>query len=1017
MMRNTDRHKFGFIFFLLFFLFVAPVHAGFYNGKTKFFTVKTEHFYIHYSEGLGSVANEMVSTSERVFSRLTKRLDWTPKGRTHVVLTDKTEGANGMALLLPEKYVLLYTAIPDVDSNLDHYKHYYEFLFTHELTHIIHIDRYHRVTVPFRKVLGKVVTPNAITPAWMREGMAVYEESLLEEQFGRTNADNTEMVLRTAFYENKFPRIDQIAGLTKNFPAGYGAYLFGGKFFKWLAEVYGEDRMYQYQKKYASGLWVFSLNDKARRVYGKSFYKLWNEFREHLSQKYSAQKEKLERQGLTPLSPVISNQKSQSYYTPMSNGKGYAYYESGLDDADEILVFSDSEKKPHRIRQKLFGQMSFSKENRYLAFSGLSSVERKTSHSEVFYYDLNEKKLHRVFEIGKKNESSRATDPDFSPLDGGNRWLVMVRNFVHTDQLYVFDTYEKKGYLITNEPAKTQFSNPRFSPDGKSIVVSRKDPVTGYRDIMVYSKTGKRLMTITHDVDQDLYPVYSRDGSQIYFTSYRDGVANIFTYHFKRKELYRVTDVLTGVFQPMPSLNNREIYVQHYGSEKSDIKKFVVGSRVISLGDAGTIFQQQCRGARPCAQKISGGQLPAPTEEQKPKEFPSLYKDRLEKFPSDFESLDLHPEGSKKYSAFPHVLIPSYLLPNILVEQSGLLASLTTGRYDPLYRHNWLAYVNYWTLPKFVGAGATYLYSRWDPTFFVGGARFAVDRGTIGTTHFFEERWNGYAGMSYKWKYHTWTFRYSYEHRSAYTNLAGVNLINMKPYAGVTGQYKIQKFKNFPNSISPEDGYQANIGLDFTDQTLGSDAVNEEVVAYADLRAYVEMPWSDHHVLALRAGGGWAFGDQQQFGAFRLGGPFGEGTGTVPLSPRVFTLRGLPGITFAGDRVVQFSGEYRFPLALNINWGIGTWPIFLDKLHMDFFVDAGDIKFRTVSADIFSRMLVSVGGEFKGDFVFGYGIPITARLGYGVVLTNTDRIAGLTDSLTGQDLKYGSFYFQVGTSF
>lgn len=1012
-MRVKPTYKIGSLFFLFFFFFIAPLHAAFYDGKTKFFTVKTEHFYIHYSEGLGSVADEMVSISEKVFSRLTGRLGWTPTGRTHVVLTDKADSANGMALLLPEKYVLLYTAVPEVDSNLDHYKHYYEFLFTHEFTHIIHIDRYDRLTVPFRKVLGKVVTPNAITPAWMREGMAVYEESLLDAQFGRANADNTEMVLRTAYYENKFPRIDQIAGLSKSFPAGYGAYLFGGRFFKWLAETYGEDRMYEYQKLYASGLWVFSLNNKAKRIYGKSFYKLWDEFREHLSQNYAAQKGRLERKGLTPLSSVVSNKKSQSYYTPMPNGKGHAYYESGLDDADEILIFSDAEKKPHRIKRKLFGQMSFSKDSHSLAFSSLSSVEKNTSHSEVFYYDIAKKQLHRVFDAGKKDTSLRATDPDFSPLDGGNRWLVMVRNFVHTDQLYVFDTYEKKGYLITDEPTGTQFSNPRFSPNGRSIVVSRKDPVTGYRDIVVYSKTGKRLMTITHDAKQDLYPVYSPDGSRIYFTSYRDGVANIFTYHFQEKKLYAVTDVLSGVFQPMPSPDGREVYVRYYGSEKSDIRKFSVKRSSPIVSQHENIFQKTVGAGSTPAQSLSD----KTTEATKQTEFPSFYKEKLLRFSSDIDSPDTHPEGSKKYFAFPNVLVPSYLLPNVLVEQSGLLASLTTGKYDPLYRHNWLAYANYWTLPKFVGAGATYLYSRYDPTFFIGGARFAVDRGTIGTTHFFEERWNGYAGMSYKWKYHTWSFRYFYEHRSAYTNLPGINLINMRPYAGVTGQYKLQKYKKFPNSISPEDGYQAKIGLDFTNQVLGSHAVNEETAAYADLRAYIEMPWFDHHVLALRAGGGWAWGDQQQFGAFRLGGPFGEGTGTVPLSPRVFTLRGLPGITFAGDQVVQFSGEYRFPLAVNVNWGIGTWPVFLDKLHMDLFMDAGDIKFRTVAADLFSRMLVSVGGEFKGDFVLGYGIPITARLGYGVILTNKNRIAGLTDSLTGQDLKYGSFYFQVGTAF
>ena len=54
-------------------------NAGFYNPKTQFYTVKTEHFRIHYSEGLGHVAAEMVEITERVHDRLTKKMFWEPK--------------------------------------------------------------------------------------------------------------------------------------------------------------------------------------------------------------------------------------------------------------------------------------------------------------------------------------------------------------------------------------------------------------------------------------------------------------------------------------------------------------------------------------------------------------------------------------------------------------------------------------------------------------------------------------------------------------------------------------------------------------------------------------------------------------------------------------------------------------------------------------------------------------------------------------------------------------------------
>src|SRR5690606_27356676 len=135
--------------------------------------------------------------------------------------------------------------------------------------------------------------------------------------------------------------------------------------------------------------------------------------------------------------------------------------------------------------------------------------EKKKSLADIYYYDLEKKKLFRVTNPDNPKKALRAMDPAFSPADGGQRWLVMVRTHLGTDQLYIYDLFEKKGYAITSESKYTQFSNPRFSPDGEKIVVSRKDAETGYRDIVIYSKLGKKLVNVTNDVSQDLHPSFS----------------------------------------------------------------------------------------------------------------------------------------------------------------------------------------------------------------------------------------------------------------------------------------------------------------------------------------------------------------------------------------------------------------------------------------------------------------------------------------------------------------------------
>lgn len=1115
------RRIFSFLFLLtLLVSWTGPSSAGFFDGKQKFYTLKTEHFYIHYPDGIGPIAEDMKTITEEAYANIVGRLHWRPWGRTHVILTDKTDQANGMAAVVPYNYILVYIAPPDADSSLDHYRDYLRLLFNHELTHIVHIDMHYRLASPARFLFGRVVAPNGATPSWMREGMAVYEESKLDEGFGRNNSDYTEMVLRTAAYENRFPRIDQIAGLSQHFPGGTGPYQFGGVFFDWMAQKYGEDRMYKYQKEYASSLWVFSLNNKARHVYSKSFYKLWDEFKADLTQKYEAQKQSITALGLTALTPVIENKDSQRYYTPSPAGNGFAYFESGFDDASRIVIQPDEGAPQQEIKRKLFGQMSFSKTGRYLAFASLASVEKKTSRSEVYYYDTKDKKLFRVYDQDHTKLSMRAMDPDFSSTDGGQRWLVMVRNFLNTDQLYLYDLYERKGYVITNEPKNTQLAQPRFSPDGQSIVVSRKDPVTGFRDIVVYSNKGEKLFDVTHDIHSDEHPVFSQNGQSIYFDSSRTGVPNIYEFSLKQKTLAQLTNVLDGVFQPMQATGSGDIFVQRYASEKTSIQKFNRSAALsqalsVSVVDAkkqistqsnvvfstrhyayvktanGVLGQLEkhenfdnestdvvpddasvgtSKNANPksdsdhwnglskdsIAAQISAfskspdmpellpdalygniatlGKNDGAEDEDKDenieddqtkavqsktvekKDFPSPYKDALQNFPPEAETDRTNPPDAKKYHAFPQVLVPRYLVPSLLFYESAALVGAVIGRNDPLFRHNWTAFANYQSGAAFVGGGGTYVYSRYDPIFYIGGLRYSVDWGDVNGTRFYEERHRAYGGASFVLaKRHKFNISYFYEQRNALTNLS-VNLINMKPYAGFQFQYNLSNYKKYADSISQENGYSIKIAGDWTNTLLGSDDVNEERAVQADLRYYFEMPWSDHHVLALRVAGGWAWGDVQQFGVYRLGGPFGEGVG-AGYSSRLFPLRGLPGITFGGDGAFIFSAEYRLPLVNNINRGVGTWPIFLDKLSLNFFTDGGDIKYRTELPDLFTRMLVSVGAELEGDLVIGYGLPINVRGGYGIILTNVDRLGSLTDATTGASLKYGSVYLQLGTMF
>jgi dipeptidyl aminopeptidase/acylaminoacyl peptidase len=87
---------------------------------------------------------------------------------------------------------------------------------------------------------------------------------------------------------------------------------------------------------------------------------------------------------------------------------------------------------------------------------------------------------------------------------------------------WVDRTGKSLGALGT--PEETGLSNPSLSPDGGRVAV--RHTVQGNADI--YWLDGTRTSRFTFDAGADFFPRWSRDGSQIVFTSNRKGAWNLY---------------------------------------------------------------------------------------------------------------------------------------------------------------------------------------------------------------------------------------------------------------------------------------------------------------------------------------------------------------------------------------------------------------------------------------------------------------------------------------------------------
>jgi hypothetical protein len=95
------------LFLCFFFLLHATSAFAKFDPAFTWTTLETPHFFIHYHQGGEELARHVAVIAEDVHERLVPRIKWTPAGRTHLVLVDALDEANGWATPFPYNQVTL----------------------------------------------------------------------------------------------------------------------------------------------------------------------------------------------------------------------------------------------------------------------------------------------------------------------------------------------------------------------------------------------------------------------------------------------------------------------------------------------------------------------------------------------------------------------------------------------------------------------------------------------------------------------------------------------------------------------------------------------------------------------------------------------------------------------------------------------------------------------------------------------------------------------------------------------
>ena len=910
----------------------ADAQSTRYDPRLQFRTVTTERFTIYFHQREEDLARRLARIAEDVAAALDAHLG-APRSRVHVILVDQTDQSNGWATVIPYNLIEIAAAPPPAHSVIGNTDDWLRTVFAHEYTHVVHLEKSGGWLGSLRHVFGRLPLfyANLALPDWQIEGPATLVESALAG-LGRIEAGDFRMILERAAADGRFAPLDRAGGALIDWPSGNSPYLYGGFFHDYLARTYGPESLERLADETASRL-PFLGSRAFREVYGRSLGELWKDF--EADARSSAGARESARAALGPEARGESAARRRLTHhgftvtAPLFTRDGRLFYSIVDPHGFPALMELPQDGAPRQIATRYRGNRLAGARD-LLVFDQLEVVAQVELQSDLYAVPSAGGATRRL------TRHARAADPDVAP-DGETIVCTVQetgRRILATLKLPQAGHVAEPVPLLS-EPS-TEFSSPRWSPDGRSIAAERRRLGGPSEIVLVDAATRAVRVVVSSSPARNTTPAWLPDGTLLFSSDRDGGPFTLYAVDPATGDATRVTGAGEGAQAPALSPDRRRLVFVGYSADGYDLY-------AIPFDRAS--WQRAAFPAQSAAEATAAP--PAP--------------------PRSDIAVDRGPYRPWR------TLAPRVWLPIVESDGEDLVVGAATAGSDALGRHLYGVTLGWSVDRRRPDAQIDYAYARWRPALF---ASFATDTdpwrtGEIRSREFMtgalfpvrRVRWNSTAMAA--------LFVSS---DAVACPGCGEAIESRSRRSAVRAGWRLSNAKCFGYSISAEEGSSVSIASEVTRRFLGADADAGAVVA--DARHYLRA-FPRHAVIAARIAGAASWGDARLRRPFGAGGSdaqpggFGVDLGAIGL------LRGFEESDVIGDRAAVVNVDYRFPLAW-VQRGLGTWPVFLRSIHGALFADAGhawDRSFR--SADIRRAF----GGEVSFDTAFGSAVGMTITAG------------------------------------
>jgi len=537
-------------------LIVALLQAA--NGQNhpelNWQSFESDHFIFHYHNGTERTVKQALIIAEEVYPHVTALYDYEPATKTHVIIQDTDDYANGGAYYFDNK-ILLWASPLQFDLRGNH--NWIRNVFTHEFAHIISLGKAMKFPIsapaafiqildrekPFRDNIvmeyprGIAAFPisNVVVPMWWAEGVAQYQFKESTYDYWDSHRD---MLLRDQALNGKLLSYDEAGHFGKKETGNESVYNAGFAFVKYLSERFGPE----VSRKIAAAAAKpanYSFNQVMKQALGIDGRELWLGWQEKITGSYWQQTEIIRENARNG---EIILESAPSYFYPEISPDGSRIVVAASEKADYLgmtSLYQYVNGKLKKISGSTRGNMAFSPDGTKLYYAGRQKENRFGSvWFDLMAYDFSTEKETRLTHNARVYSVAVSSE--------GKIFLVTVHDGTHN-----LLEMQEDGSLraLTKFNDGQQIFTLRTEKDGEGLIFDMA--LVHGRNIYRFNLADSSVSPIVSDDFDNRHPCLAPDGKSMVFTSDRTGIFNLYRFTFETQQHELISNVTGAAFYPV----------------------------------------------------------------------------------------------------------------------------------------------------------------------------------------------------------------------------------------------------------------------------------------------------------------------------------------------------------------------------------------------------------------------------------------------------------------------------------